>query len=91
MGLRERAIARVQAGETTRSIAEDLGVAPSSVTKWWQRYQRTGSASPAQMGGYKPRIVRGAHRDYSLTSSRQTNAQTTSKTQDTLQTKIITI
>jgi putative transposase len=64
--LRERAISRVQAGETTRSIAEDLGVAPSSVTKWWQRYQRTGSVSPGQMGGHKPRILRGEHRDWLL-------------------------
>jgi len=66
MDLRERAIARVQAGETTRSVAEALGIAPSSVTKWWQRYRATGSVSPGQMGGHKPRILSGANRDWLL-------------------------
>ena len=66
MDLRERAIARVQCGETTRSVAEDLGIAPSSVTKWWQRFQRTGSVAPGQMGGHKPRILSGANRDWLL-------------------------
>jgi len=60
LDLRERAIARVQAGETTRSVAEALGIAPSSVTKWWQRYKTTGSVSPGQMGGHKPKVLIGA-------------------------------
>jgi putative transposase len=66
MDLRERAIARVQAGETTRSVSEALGIAPSSVTKWWQRFRETGSVSPGQMGGHKPRILIGTHRDWLL-------------------------
>ena len=66
MDLRERAIARVQAGETTRSVGEALGVAPSSVTKWWQRFRETGSVSPGQMGGHRPRILSGANRDWLL-------------------------
>lgn len=66
LDLRERAIARVQAGETTRSVAEALGVAPSSVTKWWQRYKVTGSVSPGQMGGHKPKVLIGANRDWLL-------------------------
>ena len=66
MDLRERAITRVQAGETTRSVGEALGVAPSSVTKWWQRFRETGSVSPGQMGGHKPRILSGANRDWLL-------------------------
>ena len=66
LDLRERAIARVQAGETTRSVGEALGVAPSSVTKWWQRYRETGSVSPGQMGGHKPRILSGVNRDWLL-------------------------
>lgn len=66
MDLRERAIARVQAGETTRSVGEALGVAPSSVTKWWQRFRETGSVSPGQMGGHRPRILSGPNRDWLL-------------------------
>lgn len=66
MDLRERAIKRVQSGEPTRSVAEELGVAPSSVTKWWQRYRKTGSVAPGQMGGHKPRILSGPHRDWLL-------------------------
>ena len=66
MDLRERAIARVQAGETTRSVAEALCIAPSSVTKWWQRFKETGSVSPGQMGGHKPRVLSGANRDWLL-------------------------
>lgn len=66
MDLRERAVARVQAGETTRSVGEALGIAPSSVTKWWQRFRETGSVSPGQMGGHRPRILSGANRDWLL-------------------------
>lgn len=66
MDLRERAIERVQSGETTRSVAESLGIAPSSVTKWWQRYRETGSVAPGQMGGHKPRILSGPNRDWLL-------------------------
>ena len=66
MDLRARAIARVEAGETTREIGEALGVAPSSVTKWWHRYKATGSVAPGQMGGHKPRVLSGANRDWLL-------------------------
>jgi transposase len=66
MDLRERAIERVQSGETTRVVGAALGVAPSSVTKWWQRFQRTGNVAPGQMGGHKPRILSGANRDWLL-------------------------
>ena len=51
MDLRERAIARVQAGESVRSVAEALSISPSSVVKWSQRFRVTGSVAPGQMGG----------------------------------------
>ena len=60
--LRDRAVQRVMCGETIRSVAEDLCVSPSSVSKWHQRYRQTGSVAPAQIGGYKPRILSGEHR-----------------------------
>jgi transposase-like protein len=34
MDIRERAMARLDAGESVRRIAEALSVAPSSVVKW---------------------------------------------------------
>jgi transposase len=61
MDLRERAIARVQAGESVRSVAGALRISPSSVVKWWQRFRATGSVAPGQMGGHRPRVIVGAH------------------------------
>ena len=57
--LRERALARKAAGETHRQIAEALQIAPSCVSKWTRRERETGSAAPAQVGGYKPRTLSG--------------------------------
>ncbi len=61
MDLRERALARVQAGESVRSVAEVLSISPSSVVKWSQRLRATGSVAPGQMGGHRPRLIVGAH------------------------------
>ena len=36
MDLRERAVARIAAGESVRKVARALSVAPSSVVKWTQ-------------------------------------------------------
>src|SRR5437763_1182837 len=41
--LRERAVARFEAGETTRSIAVALRISPSCVSKWIKRKRETGS------------------------------------------------
>jgi len=60
MDLRERAIARVRAGESVRSVAAALSISPSSVVKWSQRFRATGSYGPRQMGGYRPRVIAGA-------------------------------
>lgn len=49
--LRERAVTRVLAGESVRSVAAVLQVSVSSVVKWHQRYRATGSAAPGQTGG----------------------------------------
>lgn len=63
--LRERVVAAMQAGESCRRVAAQFGVAPSSVVKWTQRSVRTGSVSPAKMGGYR-RPVLEAHREWLL-------------------------
>jgi transposase len=57
MDIRERAMARLDAGESVRSIAEALSVAPSSVVKWSERRRATGSAAPGKIGGHVPRKV----------------------------------
>jgi transposase len=57
--LRERALARRAASETHREIAAALRISPSCVSKWARRERETGSLSPAQIGGYKPRTLSG--------------------------------
>ena len=61
MDLRERAISRVEAGESVRLVAAALSIAPSSVVKWCQRQRKTGSVAPGQMGGHRPRKIIGDH------------------------------
>lgn len=51
--LRERVVARHEAGESIRSVAAVFGVAPSTVSKWTQRRQRNGSVEPDKFGGYR--------------------------------------
>lgn len=60
--LRERAVAAVVAGETTRIVANRFGVAVSSVVKWHQRLRNTGPVVPGKMGGHRKRILE-PHRD----------------------------
>ena len=57
MDLRERAVARVQAGESVRFVARVLNISPSSVVKWSQRFKATGSPAAGKMGGYRPRVL----------------------------------
>jgi transposase len=61
MDLRERAVARVQAGESVRVVAQALSLSPSSVVKWSQRFRATGSAAAGKMGGHRRRLLVGAH------------------------------
>lgn len=63
--LRERVVAAKQSGESCRSVAARFGVAPSSVVKWTARARRTGSVSPAKMGGYRRPLLE-PHRDWLL-------------------------
>lgn len=63
--LRERVVAAMQSGASCRSVAERFGVAPSSVVKWRQRAERTGSVGPGKMGGHRKPVLDG-HRDWLL-------------------------
>jgi len=69
MDLRERAVARVLAGESVRSVAATLSISAASVVRWSQRHRRTGSAAPGQIGGHR-RPVLGGHRDWLIERAR---------------------
>ena len=62
--LRERAVARYEAGETTRSIAAALAISPSCVSKWMKRKRATGSLAPGQIGGHKKPTLSGEPADW---------------------------
>ncbi|MBW6496238.1 MAG: IS630 family transposase [Burkholderiaceae bacterium] len=64
MDIRDRAMARLDAGETVHEAAAALSVAPSSVVKWSQRRRATGSAAPGKIGGHVPRKIRGEQADW---------------------------
>ena len=70
MDLRNRAIARVLAGESVRSVAAALSISAATVVRWSQRYRATGSVAPGQVGGHKPRLLSGALRDWLLARTR---------------------
>lgn len=65
MDLRERVVAAVeQEGLSRNQAAARFGVAPSSAIKWVALFRRTGSVAPGQMGGRKPRTLRGPHAEW---------------------------
>ena len=70
MDLRERAMARLAAGESVRAVAGALSVSPSSVVKWSKRLRETGSAAPGRIGGYVPPKIAGPHRDWLVERTR---------------------
>ncbi len=55
--LRERVVARHDAGESIRAVASLFGIAPSTVSKWVRRQRETGSVRPAKFGGYRRRLL----------------------------------
>lgn len=61
--LRERVVARHDAGETIRAVAEMFGIAPSTVSKWSRRRRATGSVSPAKFGGHRRPLLE-PHREW---------------------------
>lgn len=69
--LRERVVAAVVGGESSRTAASRFGVAVSSVVKWSQRYRATGSVSPGKMGGHRKPLLE-QHRAFLLARLGQT-------------------
>jgi putative transposase len=66
MDLRDRAVARVEAGESVRSVASALSISAATVVRWSQRYRASGSAAPGKIGGHKPRLLTGDLRAWLL-------------------------
>ena len=67
MDLRERVVAAVEEGGLSRNqAAARFGIGISTAINWVRRYQETGSVAPGQMGGHKPKAIRGAHRAWLL-------------------------
>jgi transposase len=57
--LRERALARSDAGETDRSIAAALSISPSCLPKWRKLRRETGGLAPGKMNGHKKPTLSG--------------------------------
>jgi putative transposase len=65
--LRDRVVASVERGGLSRNeAARRFGVGISTVIHWVRRFRATGSVAPAQMGGYKPKAIRGEHEAWLL-------------------------
>ena len=63
--LRERVVAAVELdGMSCREAAAQFSVGVSTAIRWLARYRRSGSVAPAQIGGYRPKSIAGAHRDW---------------------------
>jgi putative transposase len=66
MDLRERAMARLAAGESSSRVAVALSIA------WAARARRLGSVGPGRMGGHRPFAISGEHRLFVLRQIEET-------------------
>ena len=65
--LRERVVGGVLEGGLSRNRAAAwFGVAVSTANIWVKRFQATGSLATGQIGGHKPAVLSGEHRDWLL-------------------------
>ena len=67
MDLRKRVVeAVVNGGMSRRQAAARFGIGDATAVNWLRRVRETGSVAPGQMGGHKPKILSGKHRDWLL-------------------------
>ena len=65
MDLRERVVAAVKVERLSRrAAAARFGVSYSAAIEWLKRVEETGSVEPRQVGGYKPKKISGAWKDW---------------------------
>jgi putative transposase len=70
--LRKRVVAAVEtSGLSCHQAAAQFDVGISTAILWVQRFRRTGSVEPGRIGGYKPRKIAGAHRDWLVRRCRE--------------------
>jgi putative transposase len=74
MDLRERVVRAVEEdGLSRRQAAARFGVSYSVAISWVKRFCETGSFAPSKIGGYKPKAISGAHRDWMLERCRDSD------------------
>jgi putative transposase len=61
--LRDRAVVRVEAGQSVRTVAAALDIGVATVVRWAQRYRVTGAVAPGKIGGHGVPVLSG-HRDW---------------------------
>ena len=62
LDLRKRVVAAVETeGLSRHEAAARFGVGASTAIAWVKRFRQTGSVAPGQMGGHKPKAIRGEH------------------------------
>jgi putative transposase len=65
MDLRDRVLASVEVdGLSRHQAAERYAVSVSTAIRWMDSFRRTGSVSPGQMGGHRPKKLIGPYRDW---------------------------
>jgi putative transposase len=72
MDLRERVVAAVKVeGLSRRAAAARFNVSYSAAIEWLKLFDETGSVAPRKVGGYKPRKISGAWRDWLVARCRE--------------------
>ena len=66
LDLRKRVVAAIEGGMSRNQAAKQFGVAISTAIGWMRRVRETGSVAPSKIGGYRPKAISGAHRDWML-------------------------
>ena len=70
--LRERVVkAVIKGGLSRHQAAAQFGVGVSTAINWVQRFLDTGSVKPDQIGGYRPKKIAGAHREWLMRRCRK--------------------
>ncbi len=60
--LRERVVAAVlEGGVSCHRAAAQFDVAVSTAVNWVRRFRETGTVTPGQIGGHRPRTIQGEH------------------------------
>ena len=72
LDLRQRVVDAVERQGLSRNrAAARFGVAVSTVIGWIDKFQQTGSLAPGQMGGHRPKKIRGKHEGWLLQRCRE--------------------